>query len=76
MSNQLPIDTPTPEPFYACMADGCAEEISNPAENMYWATTEYGTGWHCEDCISCGGFDVVMGERHDDFLKRKGNHEL
>lgn len=60
-----PLTASPPEALYACKMQGCAEEVSNPAERMYWCSD----GWYCEDCIDDILYGISCGIRLDEWLK-------
>ena len=45
---------PLPQAVYGCEDDGCASEVSYPADMIGWTNgTEHDRpGWYCETCIS------------------------
>lgn len=44
-----------PKALFSCHFDCCREEVSYPADMLYWC--EFEKGWICDNC-----FDNVTGE--------------
>jgi hypothetical protein len=44
-----PDGTPIPACLYSCSNDGCAEERTWPASDLYWVPAWH--GWFCDYCI-------------------------
>lgn len=62
-----PLDSEIPSALYSCGFDGCAEEVSNPADRMYWVPGE--SCWYCEDCLEELGGDPEIGIRLDRWIR-------
>jgi hypothetical protein len=41
-------ELPVPEALYSCGCKGCAEQVSYPADMLWWS--ERRKNWHCDSC--------------------------
>ena len=44
---------PIPEALYSCGTGSCEEEMSYPADMLFWHETRH--GWFCENCFAEDG---------------------
>ena len=63
--SRAPTKADVPEAVYGCKLPSCAEEVSYPAEMLYWhgGSNLIAAGFYCEMCWQHDVYDLADYER-------------